>query len=286
MSIIEKLSYVRLSVADLARAAEFAEGVVGLQRVEAEEGVALFRSDFRDHALALVQRAEGDGASASLGLELRDMDALEAQAERLSARGLKPWRGSEADCAVRRCKAMAGVRLRGGLALEFVVRPLASGWRYHGPRDAGITGFSSVVIGSTDVEADVALWCEALGARVSDWVGEGAYLAIDGAHHRVLLLPAERDGLLEMQFEVEGMDQVMQAGYFLQSRQVPVVSGPGRNPASGELFISFRGPEETRFGYVAEGAAQDGLARQFPATRAGFCSWGSPSTVPEYGGEP
>lgn len=287
MSQIEKIAYVRLSVADLPGSAAFAETVVGLQRVEAEEGVALFRSDFRDHALALVQRTEGDGASASLGLELRDMGQLEALAERLAARGLKIWRGSEAACAARRCKALLGLRLRGGLALEFVVRPLSSGWRYHGPRDAGICGLAGVVIGSTNVEADVALWCEALGAEVADWVGEGAYLSFgDRAHHRVLLLPSARDGLLEMRFEVAGMDQVMQAGYFLAGRQVPVVNGPGRNPASGELFISFRGPDEMRFGYVAEGAGHDGLARQFPATRAGFCAWGSPSTVPEYGGEP
>ncbi len=285
MKIIEKLSYVRLGVADLGRSAEFAEAIVGLQRVEAEEGVALFRSDARDHALALVQREAGDGETAALGLELRDMATLEALAERLGGAGLKVWRGGETACAARRCKAMAGVRLRGGLALEFVVRPLSSGWRYHGPRDAGICGFAGVVIGSTDVEADVALWCDLLGAEVSDWVGEGACLALDGAHHRVLLLPSARDGLLEMRFEVEGIDQVMQAGYFLQAHQVPVVNGPGRFPASGQLFIGFRGPDEMLFGYVAEGSAREGLARQFPGGRAGFCAWGSGTMVPEYGGE-
>ncbi|MBS8227310.1 VOC family protein [Vannielia litorea] len=277
--MIEKLAYVRRGVADLGRAAAFAEDIVGLQRVEAGEGVALFRSDARDHSLALV---EGE-AGASLGLELRDMGALKALEQRLAGR--ETWRGSEAECAARRCKALLGLKLRGGLALEFVVRPLSSGWRYHGPRDAGICGLSGVVLASTDVEADVALWCEVLGARVSDWVGEGAYLAIDEAHHRVLLLPSARDGLLEVQFEVEGIDQVMQAGYFLQSQQVPVVSGPGRNPASGALFISYRGPEDMLFGYVGEGAAHDGLARQFPGARSGFCAWGSDSTVAEYGGE-
>ncbi|MCO6381262.1 VOC family protein [Oceanicola sp. 502str15] len=286
--MIEKLSYVRLGVADLARSAEFAERIVGLEPVAAtEEGLALFRSDFRDHALALVQRAGGDGEGASLGLELRDEAAMAAVVERLVARGHKVWRGSAGDCAERRCREMAGVRLRGGLALELVVRPLSSGWRYHGPRDAGICGFAGVVIASTEVEADIALWCEVLGAQVTDYIGEGAYLAIDGAHHRVTILPSGRDGLLEMQFEVEGMDQVMQAGYFMQAHQVPVVAGPGRRPASGELFIGFRGPDEMLFGYVAEGAArEDRLARQFAQAPGSFCAWGSRSSVPEYGGEP
>ena len=94
--VIEKLAYVRRGVADLGRAAAFAEDIVGLQRVEAGEGVALFRSDARDPSLALV---EGE-AGASLGLELRDMGAMEALEQRLAGR--ETWRGSEAECAARR----------------------------------------------------------------------------------------------------------------------------------------------------------------------------------------
>ena len=178
----------------------------------------------------------------------------------------------------------------GGLRIDLVLRPLQSGWRYFPARDAGITGFHGVAIRSTDIECDERLWTATMSGLVSDWVGEAAYIRIDDRHHRVALHPSTTGGLLEVQFEIEGLDQLMQNAYWLRSAQVKLLHGPGRRPTSGQIFLTFQGLDGVAFGYVAEGDrfAPDQpqrLPRQFAHARSSFCAWSSECAMAEYAAE-
>jgi 2,3-dihydroxy-p-cumate/2,3-dihydroxybenzoate 3,4-dioxygenase len=171
-----------------------------------------------------------------------------------------------------------------GNRIDLVVRPTRSGRRYFPPRDAGIVEFHGVGLRSTDHARDLAFW-RALGAEVSDWVGDIAYLRIDGLHHRIALYPSKRNGLLYAAFEVEALDQIMQNSYFMQESQIRIVQGPGREAASRQMFLHVEGPDGLIFSYVNGMAEIDGkprLARQFPLNAASLCDWGSESKdVPE-----
>lgn len=285
MVAIEKLCYVRLGVGDLDRARDFATRIVGLEPVAAPEGTAMFRSDFRDHTLVFLP---GDAAGQSLALELRTKEALNDSVRALTEAGYAVTMGDAAACAARRVKAFASFRVRNGVAIELVVRPLHSGWRCFPSRDAGIVEFFGVALASTDVEADIRLWTGIFNGRVTDYVGDAAYVAIDDEHHRIALHPSRSDRLLEVQFRLEGMHEVMRNSYFLQSMQVPVAHGPGRRPTSGQVFLSFEGPDAVLFGFVADGnkvsPSEDRLPRQFPRAAESFCAWGSVSDVPEFSG--
>jgi hypothetical protein len=59
--------------------------------------------------------------------------------------------------------------------------------RYFRTRDASITSFHGVAIRSTDIQGDERLWTAILSGRVSDWVGEAAYIRTDGRHQRISL---------------------------------------------------------------------------------------------------
>jgi 2,3-dihydroxy-p-cumate/2,3-dihydroxybenzoate 3,4-dioxygenase len=122
--------------------------------------------------------------------------------------------------------------------------------------------------------------------RVSDWVGDAAFIRFDDAHHRLALHPSDRPGVLAIEYGVESINQVMQSMYFLQSAQVKVVHGPGRRPTSNQIFLTFVGPDDVLFSYVAEGSriANDAghRPRQFPRDQLLFCAWGSESEIPEF----
>jgi len=172
-----------------------------------------------------------------------------------------------------------------GNRIELVVRPLNSGWRYFPSRDAGIRGLADVMMRSVDVDKDLSIWCGILGVQVSDWAGDAAYLRFDDAHHRIVLFPATRPGILSVEYAVEDIDLLMRNYYVLRDLQVAVVHGPGRRPASEQLFLTFAGPSEVLFGFVAEGAvvaAEGRRPRQFPAGPAGLCSWGSECKIGEF----
>ena len=140
---------------------------------------------------------------------------------------------------------------------------------------------------SVDIEKDLSIWSGVFGVQVSDWAGEAAYLRFDDAHHRIALFPAARPGILAVEYAVEDINLLMRNYYVLRDLQVAVLHGPGRRPASEQMFLTFAGPSDVLFSFVAEGdAVQAGrrLARQFPAGPTGLCSWGSECKIVEFSG--
>ena len=281
-SPIEQLRYVRLGTRDLPAAVDFAERILGLELIGRTEQEAYFRSDYRDHTLVYVA---DDPAESSIGLEVYDPETLARLGAALAARGLTAIEGDAEATARRKARKMLRVPMAGGYELDLVVRPLQSGWRYHGPRDAGITGLAGVALRGAADASDHAIWTNVLGGTVSDWVGDAAYIRFaDDAHHRIAVHPSTARGVLAIEYEVEDVDLIMQNNYFLRSMQVRIVDGPGRRPASNQMYITFAGPDDVLFSYVCEGAAVDGKRRprQFPRARGSFCAWGSDTDIPEY----
>jgi 2,3-dihydroxy-p-cumate/2,3-dihydroxybenzoate 3,4-dioxygenase len=282
MVVLEQLRYVRLVANDLGRAADFAQRTLGLEPIDRTHELATFRSDARDHTLVF---ATGDHAVQSIGLEVRYSTDLDAAVEGLRRLGISAGRGSAQDCALRKVKDMVWFADFSGNRIELVVRPLNSGWRYFPSRDAGIRGLADVIMRCVDVDKDLSIWCGILGAQVSDWVGDAAYLRFDDAHHRIVLFPAKGPGILCVEYTVEDIDLLMRNYYALRDLQVAVLHGPGRRPASEQLFLTFAGPCDVLFGLVAEGAAVEAerrRPRQFPAGPAGLCSWGSECKIGEF----
>jgi 2,3-dihydroxy-p-cumate/2,3-dihydroxybenzoate 3,4-dioxygenase len=278
----EQLRYVRLVASDLRHAADFAQRVLGLEPIDRTEELAAFRSDFRDYTLAF---ATGSHAVQAVGLEVRYSEDLDAALEGLRPLGVSAHRGSAEDCALRKVKDMIFFADFSGNRIELVVRPLNSGWRYFPSRDAGITGLADVVLRSVDVEKDLSIWSGVLGAQISDWAGDAAYLRFDEAHHRIVLFPARRPGILCVEYAVEDVNLLMRNYYVLGDLQVTVLHGPGRRPASEQLFLTFAGPNDVHFSFVAEGAVIDGerrRPRQFPAGATGLCGWGSECKIAEF----
>ncbi|MFM9848904.1 MAG: VOC family protein [Hyphomicrobiaceae bacterium] len=283
MIAVDQLRYVRLGTRDLPAAIDFAQRILGLQLIERSDDSAYFRSDLHDHTLVY---SRGEPTDKAVGLEIYGQEQFQAAIATLSQRGFDVTRGNETACAQRRIRALASFRDPGGNTIELVLRPLNSGWRYFPSRDAGITALSGVALRATDVAACEALWTTVFNGRVSDWVGEAAFLRFDDAHHRIAYYPSSGSGILAVEFGVENVDLLMQNSYFLQSAQVSIVHGPGRRPTSNQLFLTFAGPEGTLFSFVSEGDhiadEKNHRPRQFPRTRSSFCAWGSESEVPEF----
>lgn len=279
---LEQLRYVRLKPDALTEAADFAVRVLGLEPIDRTPDVATFRSDHRDYTLAFGQ---GDSAVRAVGLEVRYSSDLDAAQDALGRLGVSAGRGSADDCALRKVKDMVSFTDFSGNRIELVVRPLNTGWRYFPSRDAGIKGLADVMLRSTDLPRDLSIWTGVLGAKVSDWAGDAAYLRFDGAHHRIALFPAARPGILAVEYEVEDVNLLMRNAYVLRDLQIPIVHGPGRRPASGQLFLTCTGPSGVLFSFVAEGDRIDREThrpRQFPAGPAGLCNWGSECKVEEF----
>jgi 2,3-dihydroxy-p-cumate/2,3-dihydroxybenzoate 3,4-dioxygenase len=270
-SLIE-LCYVRLAVSQPQSAAAFATEVLGLQAVPDKQAL-LFRSDNRYHTLCL----DTDTATSSIGIEIADEAALDRMAAALKQAGFTARQATAEECARRFVRGALIVVDATGNEIDLVLRPAQSGRRYFPSRDAGVTGLQSIGLRSRALKDDLRLWTAILGARVSDRAGDISYLQFDHKHHRIALYPSSRTGLVYVSYGVESMDAIMQSNYFVQERQIKIVHGPGRDPASGQIFLRFEGPEGCVFSYAygLNDVEPDHHPRQFAAQPSSLCEWGS-----------
>ena len=264
--------YVRLAVSQPQAAAAFATEILGLQHVPNKLEPFLYRSDERYHTLCLVEGAE----RSSIGIEIASDPELDRVAKALADSGFSAREATGQECAQRFVRRALITEDVTGNVIDLVLRPAQSGRRYFPSRDAGVTGLGSVGLRSRAIEGDLKLWT-ILGATVTDRVGDVTYLSIDEKHHRVALYPSDKAGFVYICYGVESMDAVMQSHYFVQERQIKVMHGPGREPASGQTFVRFAGPEGYVFsyGHGLKEIDHRHRPRQFSLAASSFCEWGS-----------
>jgi 2,3-dihydroxy-p-cumate/2,3-dihydroxybenzoate 3,4-dioxygenase len=279
---LQDIRYVRVGTRDLETACQFAEDFLGLMPAGREAKAAYFKSDRRDHTLCYI---EGDPSATAVGLELLDPDALDRAASELDNAGYPVRRGTSVDAEARRVRDLIFTRDPSGNEIELVTRPFHSGIRYHGTRDAGVTGFNHIGLKSNRLADDERFWTKLCSARVSDWIGDAALLRVSRIHHSIALFPSPSRGVQHINHQVVSIDDVMRNWYFLRERQVRIVFGPGRHATSGAVFLYFEGPDGMVYEYscgVTEIDESTWRPRQFPFTPESFCVWGARPDIPEF----
>lgn len=280
---LHDIRYTRVGVADLASAEHFATKLLGLQVCRREPGEIYFRSDHREHTMCYFEGDPTDHATAFEVLNAVDMDAA---ASELSNNGYEVSHGRSDAIDRRNVRSMITFKDPTGNKIELVNRPEASEWPWLPGRASGITGFSHIGLCSDDVVRDEAFWTRICSARVSDWIGDSPLLRIDEIHHKLALFATDHPGIQHINHQVESIDDVMRAFYFLKENQVRIVFGPGRHPTSGAIFLYFEGPDGLVYEYstgVSEIHQEEGhVPRQFPAKPEGFCMWGSKPDIAEF----
>lgn len=282
---LHDIRYVRIGADDLDESVRFATRILGLELVGREANAAYLRGDDRDHNIVYVKGRE---AGHVLGFEMHDMAALDAAAAMFENAGIAVRHGTSDDREQRRVRGLITIQDPTGNVIDLVARPSASGQRYFGTRDAGITSFSHVGLRTANAKADEAFYTTLLNAKVSDWIGDAALLRIDDVHHKIALFPSTFAGVQHVNFQVESQDDVMRSWYFLQNNNVKIVFGPGRHPTSGARFLYFQGPDGIIYEYstgVRLITAEDEkthIPRSFPAAPSSFCMWGSLPDIPEF----
>lgn len=280
---LQDVCYVRMGTRDLEGAEFFARDYLGLEVDDRHKGAVYFKSDERAHTLCYF---DGDPADQAVGFVIGSQAELEQAAAALEAMQTHVHVGTPEQAALRKVKSFIRFRDPTGNVIELVVRPEYSGQRYHGTRDAGITGFSHVGLCTTDAARDEKFWTQVCNARVSDRIGNAPLLRIDEVHHTIALFPTNRAGIQHINHQVETADDVQRSFNFLNEKGVKMVFGPGRHVTSMAKFLYFEGPDGMVFEYSSGvGSVGDELLyreQQFPADPTGFCGWGAKPDIKEF----
>ena len=282
---LQDIRYVRLATRNVAAATDYAQRILGLELVRKEGKFTYLRGDDRDHTIVYY---EGDPRETTAAFEVRTADELEAAGVTLDGMKMDARRGTREEAEQRRVDDFVSFRDPSGNNIELVLRPHHSGRRYFPSRDAGITSFSHIGLRTTDPVRDEAFWTGVCNARVSDRIGAAPLLRIDEVHHKIALFPSTYPGVQHINHQVESIDDVMRAWYFLKEQGVKIVFGPGRHPTSSAMFLYFEGPDGMVYEYstgvrLIKPEDEAGyVPRQFPFSAQSFCMWGSKPDIPEF----
>ena len=260
---LHDIRYVRIGTDNIDDNVRFATKILGLELVRREVDAVYLRGDNRDHNIAYV-RSRSSGHVA--GFELPSMQALDSAAAEFERCKIQVRHGTADELERRRVGGLITIQDPTGNVIDLVARPAASGRRYFGSRDAGITSFSHIGLRTNDPTVDENFWTTMLNAKVSDRIGDAALLRIDDVHHKIALFPSSFPGIQHVNFQVESHDDVMRSYYFLKRNNVKIVFGPGRHPTSGARFrrssatarVGRYGPRARRwiFGVIISGTTR------------------------------
>jgi 2,3-dihydroxy-p-cumate/2,3-dihydroxybenzoate 3,4-dioxygenase len=230
-----------------------------------EDDAVLLRCDERHHCLAFV---EGPPGALAAGLTVADVDALERAETELEQYGIRVARGPSAEAAHRRVGDFLTFSDPVGNRVEICVDQAVLGRTVSFSREAGITEFGHLCLDAPVPAEAAAFWTSVFSARVSDRIGDAAYLLrIDEVHHKLALFANDEPGLCHINMQVDSLDRLMQNRRSLEASGVEIQSGPGRHPTSGAIFVYFSGPQNMTYEYSYGVALIDETtwrARNFP----------------------
>lgn len=201
-----------------------------------------------DPASVVLQRGDVAGCAA-LALHIDTDGDLDAFAHQLAAQGIAGDRRRDSAPDIPDLLALTGPD---GIRLEVSPRPAAFSGQFGatpiGPRKLGHVAFNV-----SDAGKAASFFTEALGFRVSDWMGDFfAFLRCGVDHHTVNLLRGPKVKMHHIAFELTGWEHIKQTCDELGRQGVPLLWGPGRHRVGHNLFIYHRDADGQIVEFYAE----------------------------------
>jgi catechol 2,3-dioxygenase-like lactoylglutathione lyase family enzyme len=111
---------------------------------------------------------------------------------------------------------------------------------------------SHIVLHSPNHQALVQWFCDVLGFKVSDWLGDFmCFLRCNGAHHRLAILPGP-PFLNHVAYDMLSVDDMMVGINRLRQKGTDIRWGPGRHTAGNNTFSYFTTPAGFAVEYTSE----------------------------------
>ncbi len=279
---VTDLYYVGLAVPDLEAERRFFGQTWGLVEVAAEAGKVYFAAEGSAQPYVIRLRQDEEKKTDLIGFlaaNRADVDALHA---RIVGQGLRiisspgPAEGPAGGYAFRFFDP-------DGRAIEIVsdARPRTPRTLKRG--EAIPVGLSHIVLHTPDVQKLQKFYQEALGFRLSDWIGEFmVFLRCSAAHHRLAILPGP-PALNHVAFDVSSVDELMRGLARMTANGIPLQWGPGRHTAGNNTFSYYTTPNGNTVEYTSDLESVDEATWQ-PTTYAftpGITDqWGTGRIIP------
>ena len=247
MSRVTEIRYVGYGVVDIDAEAAFYTNLWGLEQVPSDDGLIWLKTQGHDEHHVVRLRAADENRIDLIALAAdtnADVDALAAKVEAAGCRIV------QAPASLTTPGGGYGFRFftPDGIQME-ISAGVARGPSRQLERWEGVpVKISHIVLHSPNHHALVAFFCDVLGFKASDWLGDFmCFLRCNSAHHRFAILPGPAC-LNHVAYDMLSIDDMMRGVLRLRQKGVDIGWGPGRHTAGNNTFSYFVTPG----GFVAE----------------------------------
>ncbi len=234
---VRKIAHADYETPDLERQIAYYTDILGLTLSAKEKDVAYLASTIDHHAVVL---RKGDRARCvRIGFQIGMDDDLDAFEKQTAAHGLKTARKRDAEPTIADMVTFEDPK---GTVMEVFKRPDSPSPAF---ATKGIVPhkLGHVAFFVKDPKKTTDFYCNVLGFRVSDWMGDFfSFLRCGTDHHTINLMRGDEDRHFHTAFELRDWGHMLTACDFLSLNGYKMLWGPGRHGIGHNLFAYHRSP--------------------------------------------
>jgi catechol 2,3-dioxygenase-like lactoylglutathione lyase family enzyme len=234
---VRKIAHATYETSDLDRQVEYYTDILGLILVAKEKDQAFLASTIDHHSVVL---RKGDAARCvRLGFQIGIDDDLKEFDKQTAAHGVKTQRVNDPGPSIAEMITFEDPK---GTVMEVFKRGEFSQQKFP---DKGIVPhkLGHVAFFVKDVKRTTDFYCDVLGFRVSDWMGDFfSFLRCGPDHHTINLMRSEQDRHFHTAFELRDWGHMLTACDYLSLHGYKLLWGPGRHGIGHNLFTYHRAP--------------------------------------------
>jgi len=234
---VSKIAHASYETPDLAQQTEYYTAILGLTVAAQEKDTVYLASTVDHHAVVLRKGAQPQ--CTRIGFQIASTADLDAFEKQLAGHGIAAERRKDPEPSISDMLVFKDPK---GTVMEVFKRGDFSHQKFqsHGivPHKLGHVAFHV-----TDVKHVTKFYCDVLGFRESDWMGDFfSFLRCGPDHHTINLMQTGSNRHFHTAFELRDWAHMQQACDFLSLNGYKLLWGPGRHGIGHNLFAYHRAP--------------------------------------------
>jgi catechol 2,3-dioxygenase-like lactoylglutathione lyase family enzyme len=236
---VRRIGHATFETPDLDRQIDYYTQVNGLALAAREKNRA-FLATKTGQLVVQLERADS-ARCAKISFEVAPNENFADMARTLAADGVKAEQRSDAIPGIPKVLAFQDPK---GTTIE-----VFSEWNFLG-RDHPVAGIGPLKLGHIafqvlDPQAVTEFYCNVLGFRVSDWIGDFfSFLRCGPDHHTVNFVRGKSVKMHHIAFELKDFSHIQSACELFGRKNIPIIWGPGRHGAGHNVFTYHRNPDD------------------------------------------
>jgi catechol 2,3-dioxygenase-like lactoylglutathione lyase family enzyme len=234
---VKKISHATYETPDLEKQSEYYTEILGLTQIAREKDAVYLANTVEHHSVIL--RRGSEPKCVRIGFQIGPNDDLGEFEKQTQNHGVKTTRKKDPEPTIADMVSFADPK---GTIMEVFRAPEPQNHKFQSkgivPHKLGHVAFHV-----SDVKGITKFYCDVLGFRVSDWMGDYfSFLRCGPDHHTINLVETGGNRHFHTAFELRDWSHLQQACDFLSKHGYTQLWGPGRHGIGHNLFAYHRAP--------------------------------------------